>query len=407
MSNLKGFSLVEVMIALGIGAVVTLGIASTLEMMNKAQRTNDQNIEANFLAENISRLLAEPSTCQLNWGSTSIGGAVTMSPTTVFTRDIVDDGGNTVFDVNNLTATFGNNKIRLQDYKLVQIAVVSTSPYVVLGELKLNIQQVGVGFGGSAIPKSVYLNVELTGAGGTMTTCNSLGVSANLVTTPACPPNTYLTQISGGTPNCQPANNPSAGQSCTAGQIITGFTAGGLPICASAPTNSVSCTLNSVVIGFDSAGVPLCAIPPSTRNVSCATGQVLKGFDSSGGPLCVTSGGGSPPNANFSCPPTQVISGFDSAGTPICASGPGTIAIVSNEINSSAAQTVDVFCPPGTVRVGCMGSREKDFIDTCSEDNCGIVGLGPIPGEGCRVQIDADSGGSGTKPKVWASCQTL
>lgn len=63
--------------------------------------------------------------------------------------------------------------------------------------------------------------------------------------------------------------------------------------------------------------------------------------------------------------------------------------------------SVTVECPGDTIRVACFGSREPSMVDTCSEQDCGLIGSGPVGDRGCRTTID---GGTGTRPTVWATC---
>lgn len=95
-----------------------------------------------------------------------------------------------------------------------------------------------------------------------------------------------------------------------------------------------------------------------------------------------------------------------------CSGGGGnmnTVAVqmVSSHSDSDSTNRVEVQCPAGTKRISCMGSREKNLSDTCAEDGCGIIGVGPIPPEGCATVIDSSNDSSGTKPIVWATCIPL
>ncbi len=86
----------------------------------------------------------------------------------------------------------------------------------------------------------------------------------------------------------------------------------------------------------------------------------------------------------------------------ILTGGGNTVAVqmVSSAPGGSGATTVTVQCPAGMKRIACMGTRAASFGDTCDEDECGIIGVGPIPPEGCRLSIDNDT----TNPQVWATC---
>jgi hypothetical protein len=86
----------------------------------------------------------------------------------------------------------------------------------------------------------------------------------------------------------------------------------------------------------------------------------------------------------------------------ILTGGGNTVAVqmVSSAPGGSGATTVSVQCPAGMKRIACMGTRAASFTDTCDEDECGFIGVGPIPPEGCRLAIDNDT----TNPQVWATC---
>jgi hypothetical protein len=68
---------------------------------------------------------------------------------------------------------------------------------------------------------------------------------------------------------------------------------------------------------------------------------------------------------------------------------------------TNGGQVAEVQCPADFTRISCMGSRQRDLRDTCDEDGCGLVGVGPVDPNGCKVKIDS---GRGTSPTVWATC---
>ncbi len=94
------------------------------------------------------------------------------------------------------------------------------------------------------------------------------------------------------------------------------------------------------------------------------------------------------PTYDFSCS-TIITGGGNTVAVTMVSSPPG-----------GSASTVTIQCPAGTKRIACMGTRTANFADTCDEDKCGFIGVGPIPPEGCRLSIDTDA----TNPVVWATC---
>lgn len=95
------------------------------------------------------------------------------------------------------------------------------------------------------------------------------------------------------------------------------------------------------------------------------------------------------PAYNFSCS-TILTGGGNTVAVQLVSSAPG----------GSGATSVSVQCPAGMKRIACMGTRAASFTDTCDEDECGLIGVGPIAPEGCRLALDNDN----TNPVVWATC---
>lgn len=80
---------------------------------------------------------------------------------------------------------------------------------------------------------------------------------------------------------------------------------------------------------------------------------------------------------------------------------PSKFTSVVQAVGPAHTKTVTVECPADTIRVACFGARRPDMKDTCDEDECGLIGSGPVGARGCRTTIDD---GSGTLPTVWATC---
>lgn len=73
---------------------------------------------------------------------------------------------------------------------------------------------------------------------------------------------------------------------------------------------------------------------------------------------------------------------------------------------SYGASSVEKYCPPGYVMMGCLGSREPNAYDNCDEAHCGLVGTVRLfnpttQQEGCRVGIDSNGSNA---PTIYVTC---
>ncbi len=97
------------------------------------------------------------------------------------------------------------------------------------------------------------------------------------------------------------------GQSCTVGQVVTGFTQEGVPLCtpsgvytgANFALSAQSCPPNHVVAGISPDGHVQCALAGSydgddfvLSGQECSSGKVVTGVSGTGGLVCEAAGGG-------------------------------------------------------------------------------------------------------------------
>lgn len=64
--NQNGFSLVNLVVGLGIASIVMGGFAAAIQMMNRAKQTSDVKTEASLFVDSIQQTLKRPNSCQTN-----------------------------------------------------------------------------------------------------------------------------------------------------------------------------------------------------------------------------------------------------------------------------------------------------------------------------------------------------
>lgn len=229
--NQQGMGIVAVLVAGAIAAIIALALSKLMTDASRSQKSAQQTTDASQLMSQINYLLSNTQTCARNFGTSSSEGAISLG-STLLTRDLVDSSGGLTFDVNS-NVTYENNSIYIKNYKYEQVSVVSTSPYSVVGRLTFNLEKTNiansVSVGGKNLTRSLILATTLTGPGGSVLSCGSVGEQTNSLTL-SCPSGHYVTGFNMGVPICTALT-----LSCGSGEVLAGVSAGS-PVCVSAPT---------------------------------------------------------------------------------------------------------------------------------------------------------------------------
>src|SRR5690606_29641292 len=92
--NQKGFSLVEIMVAIGMLGALSLGVMKINELMTKTSRNMSQQLDAVQIASLVQPYLRNTSACQL-----SFRGRNLTTSQAVGANGILDSNGATIIDI--------------------------------------------------------------------------------------------------------------------------------------------------------------------------------------------------------------------------------------------------------------------------------------------------------------------
>lgn len=377
--NSNGFSLMEIMVAAGLLAVISVAVMQMNKTMSRGQATAEVKMEAIEIKRQVITTLSDKRACEHTLKGRNLGDTI----------DVIKNSNNVdLFKVGN---KYGNRALELAEIRIEDDGDLGSGMrqgklYVKFNSLKK------AAYGGSE--KSFETLIQVKAAGPTAiidecfedstgvistaneTTCLAIGgvwdsatstctishfvkksgdTMTGALTTPQL--NTDNATINGPATattvtttdkitapqfcsgsNCKAINELAlANQSCPAGQVSHGVKADGTldckalqcpssqyfagldssnnPICRPHPTNT--CPTNQYVTKVNSDGTVDCAALPTTASATCPSGQVLQSV-SGGIPTCVDNGdlGGL---KGSTCPDGEMVKGFSSSGSLICA----------------------------------------------------------------------------------------
>lgn len=177
--NEAGLGLLEVMIAVSILGVIAIGTTQMMTNLSKENRAMRQANQAEQLQLSLSQLLANTDVCTRNFGSTSPSAFTFDVPptTTTLNRDLTDKDGSVVYKVDGATQ-YADRTLVIKSYSITQTAVLqSTTPAVVLGQLRFIFEKTGDTVGSKHLVRSVTLEARLSGAvGSPIDTCSVVGL---------------------------------------------------------------------------------------------------------------------------------------------------------------------------------------------------------------------------------------
>lgn len=246
----KGFSLVEMMVAVGMLSIVSLGIATIASSTSKQITQSSDKADRNSLQNSISSVLQRPESCARNLNGIRLGTVPNVNFTTI--RDYDESGTVIATLVPGLnTPIFVGSNLRVSEMRVTGPGG-SGSPVLIssAGSVRTYLADVQVKFvtrtdTGSLKPiivPSLLLNTNPGGnlqscqsgpAASPSTTCTSLGLvwdSARGVCVPR--PERTCEQLGGtfdaGTGKC--SMTPELTMTCPAGEAVNRFV-DGVPVC--------------------------------------------------------------------------------------------------------------------------------------------------------------------------------
>lgn len=181
--NKNAFSLLEVLLASGVISVIALGTVTLMENSNKSNKANVEMNSALQYVQSVDQLLSNTNTCTRNFGPP--GQNLTPS-TTIRTANIVDASGTVILKADSATtySMYGDNSWVLTGYTITSGTVITTVPYTQTLQLSLFLRKSNPSksTGVPNVTRTLNLRAQLTAAGGSIVTCNSIGTATATAT---------------------------------------------------------------------------------------------------------------------------------------------------------------------------------------------------------------------------------
>jgi predicted hydrocarbon binding protein len=389
MKKANGFSLVEVMIVVGLLSGLAILFNSIVKNMHQGQATAETKMEELELRRIITTTLSDKAACINTFSGISIGGGVNA---------IKNNAGTILYQAGNI---YGNNSLKIESMitkDLGQIYsdgtrkinliinfkkmknIVKQTVHSANIDLRVKASSASASITSCFADADEVVKAACESAGGTWTgsSCSFdllyVKKSGDTMTGNLTAP-TFLGNIAGATgtltskmtsaffctgTNCKAINDLAlSNQTCTNGNVQKGVKADGTPncvplqcganlyfagldgsgnpICRPYPTNT--CPTNQYVSSVNANGTVNCSLLPNNAIASCPSGQVLQSI-SAGVPTCVNKGAGA------SCSPGQVVVAVKSDGSVECNS-----LVTNNSIIGGS-------CPSGQVMSGIKSTGE-------------------------------------------------
>lgn len=243
-SNQDGFTIMEVMVAVAVLAIVAMGMASILKMGNDGLASINSRSDWLDYKNNLETFVAQPVNCsqlKSSWAGLPItaGHVIPLDPTTA--------GPAAATALNLKSSTYSVASIQLQDF------TPTSSPNTMMGRLVVRGTSSSTPMKDTVIPLGFVID-PVTSA---FVSC-ALGANYNMYLGSCAPPQVMTGYDAAGNVVCA-LPNPS-GVTCAPGQFLQGVDASGNPICVAAASvfNGNSCPVNTIMIGFNADGTLNC-----------------------------------------------------------------------------------------------------------------------------------------------------
>ncbi len=166
--SIKGFSLIEVLIALGLISIIGTGIAGVITNANKQQKGIQAKDQQREVTAELRSLLSDSTACLNSFGGGDPSG------TTGFSMTVIKDKNNTVrYDTNSANPLLSRDRSGLLQFVNFNVADWDAPTGNVI--LRVKLSRVGdTGTSRELMPDLVTLRVKLDGAG-KISECFSIG----------------------------------------------------------------------------------------------------------------------------------------------------------------------------------------------------------------------------------------
>lgn len=114
LSKNNGFTLVEIIIALGLIGAASVGTMSIMKQLNKGQATSEAKVEEIELRRMMATNLTDKQACKNTFMGTRIGENI---------NSIKNSGNNVLFEAGKV---YGNGSIKLESLKIVDKGTIAS-----------------------------------------------------------------------------------------------------------------------------------------------------------------------------------------------------------------------------------------------------------------------------------------
>lgn len=411
--NKFGFTLVEIMVTLGIAGGIGLMAYGLLSTSRKTVNTNIATHEISFLKNQVIAFISMPENCMLNFNNQIIGTAATPTSYTSLirkqgngttipfieqNRSYGQNAGQNAVTVNQIRTSLSTTKANIMnirvDYQILAGLKVETTKKtdfftveVFIGKDAATGLRVASCFTDTAkmIQDAVRLSCNPSGTANGVVTYNGSVLpygecvrhnietrnEANTVqATNVCPPNQFLVKTSNSNGTAGGTTTPgkityecktvTLNSSCPAGSYLKEIDVNGAAVCVTVASLLASMT-DSYVVSTTTGGYV-------AQNLNCPAGQVLQKFNNTTGKVCV------PKTIANTCPADQYVYQIDASGNAQCraitktaTACPGGTYVRSVDANG-AITNCSALTLPGAV---CSGANQVMIaIDSFGNSTC-------------------------------------
>ncbi len=376
-----GFTLVEIMIALGIASALSIVILSAINQSMKVKGTLQRNGNVNNLIQLITSEMSRKDTCEVNFKGLSLSPAPIKTNLTFKNGSTIiqqnSSYGESITKINSIIIT---SSVSTTDPRLNKMLLsVTFQPKIVSGILPPTQR--------FDIPINVFLN-----AAGQIDTCYSdvqsllenavkfscIGSGAKYYAKDA----TYIYGHCEHEAEIKASNNSVVVGSCPVGELLQMIdtTSNKMTFKCAKLTTTTTCPAWNYMKGINPDGSANCVdirtlFPNSgfttirsgvysVQNIACPANQVLQYIDASGTIHCVN------PRYNYTCPVGQYVTGIDASGTVQCSYSSNKNACTAGMFMTAINSIGDVVCNSTNLLGACAGNTIVTGIDTSGNVIC-------------------------------------
>jgi prepilin-type N-terminal cleavage/methylation domain-containing protein len=383
--NKKGFTLTEVMVALGIMSALMIVILNAEKGAIKSTTDLESSSDVNSMIQTLTSQLSVPDNCKKNFeGFTVTRSGITSIVKKVKTNDfvnIITAGENfgrnlKINSIETVAGTIANQMLLKINYtpfqKQAQTASISLNVFELNGNIsscftdlsgmiKSAIENACKGTGARFIPGtgtglgSCEHDIEVRDANGAV-------VPPPIAGSFMCPAGQFLQAIETSSARAMVFKcNTVATTTCGPWQYLEGLDVNGTEICKD--IRSFFSTGSGFMV-LENGGT----VTYKTINIAaCPSGKIMQRIDAGGIPFCVD------PRVSYTCPTNMYVKSIDSSGNPVCSYSTNSSVCGGGLYITSISPTGDVTCSTGTLPSSCSSTQVITGIDASGTLICGAM----------------------------------